>query len=174
MFTSEAGRELFAARGVSPDVIEALPHMGYSSICNVLAAIKTSRQLGLGPDDAIVTVATDGAQLYASETAALLAGRYGGVFGPVEAAAAVSRHLDGADVANVEELDTAGRNRIFNLGYFTWVEQQGIDLDTFEARRSQTFWDGLQEYVPIWDRLIDEFNERTRLSADSQRAIDTP
>ena len=174
VFTSEAGRELFAARGVPQDVIDALPHMGYSAICNVLAAIKTSRQLGLGPADAIITVATDGAQLYASETAALLAGRYGGVFGPVEAAAAVSRHLDGADVANVEELDTAGRNRIFNLGYFTWVEQQGIDLDTFEARRSQTFWDGLQEYVPIWDRLIGEFNERTGLSADSWRAIDTP
>ena len=76
----------------------------------------------------------------------------------------VARHLDGADVANVEELDTAGRNRIFNLGYFTWVEQQGIDLETFEARRHQSFWDDLSSYVPRWDELIGEFNAATGLA----------
>ena len=30
------------------------------------------------------------------------------------------------------------RNRIFNLGYFTWVEQQGVSLDDFEARRGRS------------------------------------
>ena len=34
----------------------------------------------------------------------------------------------------------ADRDRIFNLGYFTWVEQQGVPLDEFEARRDQAFW----------------------------------
>ena len=28
------------------------------------------------------------------------------------------------------------RTRIFNLGYYTWVEQQGTPLDVFEARRT--------------------------------------
>ena len=42
------------------DVVDALAHFGFSSICNVLAAIKTAKLLGLGPDDAIITVATDG------------------------------------------------------------------------------------------------------------------
>ena len=32
------------------------------------------------------------------------------------------------------------RERIFNLGYYTWVEQQGISLDDFEARRDPAFW----------------------------------
>ena len=46
---------------------------GFSSICNVLAAIKTAKLLGLGPDDAIITVATDGGAMYPSERAKTIA-----------------------------------------------------------------------------------------------------
>ena len=53
------------------------------------------------------------------------------------------------------------RKRVFNLGYFTWVEQQGVSLEEFSARASQSFWDGLQELVPAWDAMIAEFNART-------------
>ena len=34
------------------------------------------------------------------------------------------------------ELDAPDRERIFNLGYYTWVEQQGIPLEVFEAPAS--------------------------------------
>ena len=64
-----AGRYLADRKGVDDDVVDALAHFGLSSICNVLAAIKTAKLLGLGPDDAIVTVATDGAAMYPSERA---------------------------------------------------------------------------------------------------------
>jgi hypothetical protein len=47
--------------------MDALPSMGLSSIANVLAAIKTAKYYDLGPDDVIVTVATDGAAMYGSE-----------------------------------------------------------------------------------------------------------
>ena len=50
------------------------------------------------------------------------------------------------------------RTRIFNLGYFTWVEQQGVALADFERRRSQTFWTGLHELIPVWDETITAFN----------------
>ncbi len=61
LFNTDAGRAYLADRkGVPADVIDALAHFGFSSICNVLAAIKTAKLLDLGPDDAIVTVATDG------------------------------------------------------------------------------------------------------------------
>ncbi len=53
------------------------------------------------------------------------------------------------------------RDRIFNLGYFTWVEQQGVELADFEARRSQEFWLALREFVPVWDGLIEDFNQST-------------
>ena len=50
----------------------------------MLAAIKTAKLLGLGPDDAIVTVATDGAAMYPSERATLLVERFGGQFADVD------------------------------------------------------------------------------------------
>ena len=40
------------------------------------------------------------------------------------------------------ELTHAERSRIFNLGYYTWVEQQGVPLEAFERRRAQGFWAG--------------------------------
>ena len=56
------------------------------------------------------------------------------------------------------ELSRPERDRIFNLGYYTWVEQQGVALKDFDARRSQSFWDDLLKMIPAWDALIDEFN----------------
>ena len=54
------------------------------------------------------------------------------------------------------------RERIFNLGYFTWVEQQGVSLEDFEARRSPAFWSGIHDArAGEWDALIDELNART-------------
>ena len=39
------------------------------------------------------------------------------------------------------ELNQREKERIFNLGYYTWVEQQDIPLVEFENRRHQSFWD---------------------------------
>ena len=33
------------------------------------------------------------------------------------------------EVITLAELSVVDRARIFNLGYFTWVEQQGVSLD---------------------------------------------
>ncbi|MCZ6763550.1 MAG: pyridoxal-5'-phosphate-dependent protein subunit beta, partial [Alphaproteobacteria bacterium] len=56
------------------------------------------------------------------------------------------------------ELDYRDRKRIFNLGYYTWVEQQGIELAEFDRRKDQQFWHGLLDVLPVWDRLIGEMN----------------
>jgi hypothetical protein len=58
-------------------------------------------------------------------------------------------------------LDEAERRRIFNLGYFTWVEQRGVSIEDFVARREQGFWRGLRDRLPAWDAMIEEFNGRT-------------
>jgi hypothetical protein len=50
------------------------------------------------------------------------------------------------------------RERMFNLGYYTWVEQQGVPLDEFEARRSQDFWTETRAIVEVWDTMIAAFN----------------
>ena len=141
-------------------MIEALGHFGFSSTCNVLAAIKTAKLLDLGPDDAIITVATDGGAMYPSERAALLASRYGGEFTELDAAEAFGRHLADVDTDGVIDCTARDRTRIFNLGYYTWVEQQGTPFELFEQRRQQSFWRGLRRYVGVWDEMITEFNAR--------------
>jgi hypothetical protein len=60
----------------------------------------------------------------------------------------------------VLELTRREKERIFNLGYYTWVEQQGVSLEDFERRRHRAFWDGLMESVPVWDEMISELNAR--------------
>ena len=68
LFNSEEGRSyLEGRRRVDAAVLDRLDGFGLSSIANVLAAIKTAQRLDLGEDDVIVTVATDGAKMYASE-----------------------------------------------------------------------------------------------------------
>ena len=109
----------------------------------------------------IVTVATDGAALYESERPRLTGARFDGSFDEAAAAAQIDAHLVGADTSHVLLLDEVGRSRIFNLGYFTWVEQQGVSVEDFEARREAEFWDRLHAMVPAWDAMIDEFNARS-------------
>jgi cysteine synthase len=158
---TDTGRRLFAERGVADDVIATFPHFGFSSLCNLLAAIKTSKTLGLGADDVIVTVATDGADLYESEREKLIPSRFDGHLDDAHVTRAIEEHLDGADTSDVEVLDDVGRRRVFNLGYYTWVEQQGVSLEDFEARRDQSFWKQLHGLTPTWDAMIDDFNART-------------
>jgi cysteine synthase len=164
LFNTDAGRAFLTDRkGVPADVVAALEHFGFSAIANMLAAIKTARLLDLGPTDALVTVATDGAALYPSERAKLLATRYDGSFDGTDAAEAFGEHLGAVTTEHMIECTEADRRRIFNLGYYTWVEQQGTPFDLFEARREQSFWRGLRRYVGVWDDMIDDFNARVGL-----------
>ncbi len=162
VFNSPAGRTWLAGeRGVPARVIDTLPHMGLSSICNVLAAIKSAKTLGLTAKDAIITVATDGAEMYAAERDAARTRLFGGAVDARAAAATFEQHVLGAGPEHVLVANDADRRRIFNLGYFTWVEQQGVSLADFDARRSQAYWKGLRELLPAWDDMIREFNGRT-------------
>ena len=164
LFNTDEGRALLARKGVPADVIAALEHFGFSSIANVLAAIKTAKLLDLGPSDAIITVATDGAALYPSERAKLIANRYDGSFAAGDAAEAFGEHLAAVTTDSMIQCTEADRRRIFNLGYYTWVEQQGTPFELFEARRHQDFWTGLRRYVGVWDEMIDDFNARVAAS----------
>lgn len=159
LFNSAAGRDFLRKRkGIAPATIEALKHLGLSGIANVAAAIKLARYLDLGPDDALMTVATDSAAMYGSQYDKVLAEDFPEGFWDLDAAEIFGRELGGLATDNLLELTRVEKDRIFNLGYYTWVEQQGTPLPLFEARRSQAFWDGLMEIVPVWDGLIERFN----------------
>jgi cysteine synthase len=166
VFASGAGREYLAGRRKVPQAaLEALPAFGLSSICNVLAAVKTAKLLRLGPDDVIVTVATDGARMYSSERQRIAARDFPAGFGEADAAEAFGRWMLGAGTGEMIETTLADRERIFNLGYYTWVEQQGVALGDFQARRDQAFWVGLRDLLPAWDAMIEEFNAATGVTA---------
>jgi len=152
-------------RRVPEPVLAALPAFGLSSICNILAAVKTAKYLRLGPDDVVITVATDGAGMYGSERERIAARDFPAGFGTTDAAEVFGRWMLGTGTDALLETTLADRDRIFNLGYYTWVEQQGVSLADFERRRDQRFWAGLRDLLPAWDAMIGEFNERTGLAA---------
>jgi cysteine synthase len=162
LFNTPAGKAHLVDRvGLDPVLVDALQHLGYSSSCNALAAIKIAKERGLGRDDVIVTVATDGSELYDAERTEYLAAHHPNGYDAVAAAADFGRELEAGDTAKHLELTERERRRVFNLGYFTWVEQQGTDFADFTARADQGFWDGMRHFVAEWDEQIVEFNART-------------
>jgi cysteine synthase len=161
LWNTDAGREyLSRSKGLDDGLIDALSHFGFSSTCNVLAAIKTAKLHDLGPDDALITVATDGGALYPSERVKTLQRRYRGEYTHTDAAEAFGQHLGHTSTEHMIDMTEADRRRVFNLGYYTWVEQQGTPFELFEQRRSQSFWRGLRGFVGVWDEMIAEFNDR--------------
>jgi hypothetical protein len=162
LFNSEAGREyLRNNRRVPANVIGLLPALGLSSICNIVAAIKTAKAFHMGPQDVIVTVATDGAAMYEADRPGLVRKHFPNGFDSVAAGETFGRHILSIETDHLLETSFEDRNRIFNLGYFTWVEQQGLSVEEFDARRDQGFWRSLRDLIPAWDGLIDEFNHQT-------------
>ena len=159
VFNTTTGRNFLSEhKGIGQQDISGLGDLGLSSIANVLGAIKYAKYMNLDENDVILTVATDGAGLYETEQAAAIKKHYSGQFGEIETAETFGRYLLGTSIDHVKELDRYERERIFNLGYYTWVEQQGISLEDFDRRRDQGFWDGLMDLVTVWDDMIDKFN----------------
>jgi cysteine synthase len=162
LWNTNAGREyLVDRRGVAADIVEQLGDIGLSGICNVLAAIKTAKYCDMGSSDVIVTVATDGYAMYGSERDKAIDKYFGGTFDAVNAGEVFGEHLLGETTDHMRELTYEDRTRVFNLGYFTWVEQQGVDIDEFGARKSPQFWTEIRDVIPVWDRMIEEFNAET-------------
>merc|ERR1711937_1011663 len=105
MFNHEAGHKFLRdRRGVPKDIVDALPSLGYSGLANILAAIKVAKYHDLGPDQAIVTVATDGAALYASDEPMILQKYFNGRFDEVAAAETFGRYMLGVGPDHLQEL----------------------------------------------------------------------
>jgi cysteine synthase len=168
LFNNATGRAYLShRRGIDPQTIDGLKHLGLSGIANVIAAIKTAKRLELGENDVLITVATDSAALYGSERRKFLAAHYPGGFDTVNAGEIFAQHLLGIADNEVLELTHGECSRIFNLGYFTWVEQQGVGVEEFEKRRNQGFWRELRQTAAAWDELVADFNARAGFGAES-------
>jgi len=162
LLNEPAGRRYLVGRGLAPDFVEKLSWLGISSAANLIAAVKFARYFELGPGDVVLTVLTDSMEMYGSRLAELTAER--GEFTDTEAAVAHGRYLLGASVDFMQELTYPDRQRIHNLKYYTWVEQQGKTLEEIQAQwYSQSYWTDIARQAGAIDALIEEFNARTGL-----------
>ena len=162
LFNSAEGRKyLVERRGLDASLVGQLGNFGLSGLCNILAAIKTAKYFDLGPDDIILTVSTDGGEMYGSEVDKALRRYFRNRFDAIAAGEVWGQSLAATTTDNLLELSHIDRKRIFNLGYFTWVEQQGVSLEEFTMRARQAFWDGLLDLAPAWDGMIAEFNAKS-------------
>ena len=158
IFNTEIGQKyLIEKKGLEDNLVKRFPEFGFSSIANILASIKLAKYMNLSSDDAILTVATDGADLYSTELEKIKKD-FVGSFDTTACAELYGQYFQGATTDHMLELSQRDKERIFNLGYYTWVEQQGINLSHFEARRYQGFWDQHLQNMLDLDEEIDKFN----------------
>jgi cysteine synthase A len=144
---------------VPDDLIQQLPQLGISGICNLVAAIKTARYYEMDGRDVIFTCLTDSADLYASRLNELSAQH-----GPYSAERATydhARYLDGIVTDHLRELTYHDRKALHNFKYFTWVEQQGCTAEELRELWQPEFWDRTFAQADQWDEQITAFNERT-------------
>jgi cysteine synthase len=165
----QEGTEALVAEGVPAGVASSwVDFFGISGVCNVLASIEAARHYGLGPKQAVVTVATDGFDRYPSVLKRLDEQR-----GPMtrdEARRRVSifrgpmsggpgRGPAGTRSPNgdwVLEGSPETRRRWHNQKYFTWIEQQGKTVAELRAQEDPAFWVEQQERAGEIDRGIQE------------------
>ncbi len=159
LFNEPAGRMRLAAVGVPEAWLARLDLLGFSGICNLIAAVKFARYYGLGAHDVVLTVLTDSMQLYGSRLAELRA--QAGDYSAGDAAADCARYLQGIGTDETLELDRRARRRIHNLKYFTWVEQRGRSCAELEAQwHDPACWEACRRQAGEIDALIEEFNAR--------------
>jgi len=158
IFNTDIGQKfLIEKKGLKEHLVKRFPEFGFSSIANILASIKLAKYMNLGSDDAILTVATDGADLYSTELEKTK-NDFTGSYDTISCAELYGQYLQSITTDHMIELNQKDKERIFNLGYYTWVEQQGVELNHFESRRHQSFWDiHLQKMLDL-DEEIDKFN----------------
>jgi len=158
LFNEPTGRDLLC-RSLAEEFVGQLPLLGISSICNLVAAIKTAKHFDMTDQDVLITCLTDSADLYESRLDEMT--EEFGPFSAEDAAYARARYLDGIAVDHYRELTYHDRKALHNFKYFTWVEQQGRTVDELRELWQPEFWQRTFAQADEWDRQIEAFNERT-------------
>jgi len=162
LFNEPAGQDYLQKQGVSPDFIDQLHLFGISCIGNMLSAVKLAKYYEMTEQDVVITVNTDSMELYQSRLAEET--ETNGEYTTEDAIADYHRYLMGTTIDHTLELGYYDRKRIHHLKYFTWIEQQGKDVEELDAQwHDATYWDTIHNQASDIDRLIGEFNERVGL-----------
>ncbi len=134
---------------------------GVSGICNILGSIRLARHLRLGPEDNVVTIATDGFDRYPSVLHDL-AHRKGYVHEHVlrDWFEKIFRGGSSADILDVRPPQQ--KQRLFSYKEATWTKF-GYTTAYLERMKSSAFWE--EEYEKI--RAVDAALVRTRTRSAS-------
>ena len=122
-----------------------LVDFGYSSICNALAAITAAKVWGLGSDDVIMTVATDGSDLYNSDRERIMSTLYPGGFDVADGPRCVRRPTSWASPRTPwrwvrSNAQPGVQPRLLHLGRTTGR----VDPRLRGAPIEHSWWDGLR------------------------------
>ncbi|MBM7622487.1 pyridoxal-5-phosphate-dependent protein subunit beta [Sporohalobacter salinus] len=166
LFNEPAGQEYLKEQGVSKEVIEKLSLLGISSIANVISAIKFAKYSDLTENDIVLTVFTDSMEMYQSRLEELEEER--GSYKRENAVSDYHKSLMALETDYLLDLSYRDKERIHNLKYYTWIEQQGRETKELNAQwhEAEDYWDSIHNQTERIDELIKEFNERTGLLKD--------
>lgn len=161
LFNEIEGKNLLAASGVPEATIESLDLAGISGICNLVAAVKTAEYYEMDRNDVLFIPLTDSMELYGSRLEEMTEAR--GRFSARDAISVAATYLDGHTTSLFRELNYQERKALHQFKYFTWVEQQGRDVEDLRRLWDESFWRDIfaEERIAEWDRRITEFNEAT-------------
>ena len=159
LFNEPEGHDFLAKKGVSADIIKQLELLGISGIGNLIGAIKFAKYYELTENDIVTTVFTDSMELYGSRIKELRKQRGDYTHDNAVADYELSKSIA---IDNMLELDYYARKRIHNLKYYTWIEQQGKELEELNAQwyDYKNYWGSIHKMVPKIDELIKKFNKR--------------
>jgi len=163
LFNEPEGKEYLRKQGIPSEVVDNLSLLGISSIANVLSAIKLAKYYELTENDVVMTVFTDSMELYGSRLKELQ--EQEGEYNEQKAAIDFHQHLKGIKTDFTQELSYYDKKRIHNLKYYTWIEQQGKELDELNEQwyNCEEYWGNVFETAEKIDQLIIEFNKKTGL-----------
>jgi len=126
--------------------------LGISGICNILGAIRMARYLGLGPEDNVVTIATDGMDRYPSVLANLEKRR--GPLNDARLSAGFEEIFRGGDARDILDLrPREQKRRLFGYKEQVWTAF-GYTRPYLERMQSQSFWDGEFDKIPAIDQAL--------------------
>jgi cysteine synthase len=155
------GLELLERRAAALEGILGLPDgslkslqglFGVSGICNIVGSIRMARFLQLGPDDNVVTIATDGFDRYPSVLANLEQRR-----GPLADSRIencfekVFRTGDGREILDVRPREQ--KERLFAYKEEVW-SHFNYPQSYLDKMKSQSFWDGEFEKIRDVDSAL--------------------
>jgi len=161
LFNEPEGHKYLIEQGVPEEIVNQLHLLGISSIANMLMAIKYAKYFELTEEDIVITVFTDSMELYQSRLKEMKEDQ--GTFTSNDAIRAFHAHLRGQKTDNMIELNYLQRKRIHHLKYYTWIEQQGRDVEELNAQwYDDNYWKEIQNSVEPIDELITAFNERVK------------